>query len=112
MSAETEFKRIKGEADYDAALEAIDRLMGAAPNTPEGDALEALVTLVEAYEAIRWPLEATGDPTREPFVQRTLSMGLRTDHGPGKLSAVEEELEAEAFLEVTRRLGDKGSKPK
>ncbi len=49
---------IKSEADYDAALAAIDRLMGAAPDTPEGDEFEVLVTLVEAYEAIHWPIEA------------------------------------------------------
>ena len=51
-------KPIKCEADYDASLIAIDRLMGAAPDTPEGDELEVLVTLVEAYEAERWPIEA------------------------------------------------------
>ena len=49
---------IRNEADYDAALEAIDGLMGAAPNTPDGDTLEVLVTLVEAYEADRWQIEA------------------------------------------------------
>ena len=49
---------IRCEADYDAALGAIDSLMGAAPDTPEGDRLEVLVTLVEAYEAHRWPVEA------------------------------------------------------
>ena len=51
-------KPIKCDADYDAALTAIDSLMGAAPDTPEGDELEVLVTLVEAYEAERWPIEA------------------------------------------------------
>ena len=51
-------KPIKNEADYDAALTAIDNLMGAAPNTPEGDELEILVTLVEAYEAKHWPIDA------------------------------------------------------
>ena len=51
-------KPIKCEADYDMALSAIDGLMGAVPNTPEGDELEVLVTLVEAYEAERWPIEA------------------------------------------------------
>lgn len=51
-------KPIKNEADYDASLIAIDGLMGAAPDTPEGDELEVLVTLVEAYEAERWPIEA------------------------------------------------------
>lgn len=51
-------KPIKCDADYDAALTAIDGLMGAATDTPEGDELEVLVTLVEAYEAERWPIEA------------------------------------------------------
>ena len=50
-------RRIDNETDYDAALAAIDRLMGAAPDTPEGTELEALVTLVEAYEAKHWPIE-------------------------------------------------------
>ena len=49
---------IRSEADYDTALTAIDRLMGAAPDTPERDELEALVILVEAYEAKHWPIEA------------------------------------------------------
>ncbi len=51
-------KPIKSDAAHDAALNAIDSLMGAAPDTPEGDELEVLVTLVEAYEAERWPIEA------------------------------------------------------
>ena len=49
---------IRSEADYDSALAVIDGLMGAAPNTPESDELEILVTLVEAYEANRWPVDA------------------------------------------------------
>lgn len=49
---------IRCETDYDAALETIDSLMGAAPDTPEGDWLDVLVTLVESYEARRWPVEA------------------------------------------------------
>ena len=48
---------IRTERDYDAALAAVDRLMGAEPEMPEGDELEILVTLVEAYEARRWPVE-------------------------------------------------------
>ena len=49
---------IRNEADYDEALKTIDGLMGAAPNTPDSDTLEVLVTLVEAYEAERWPMES------------------------------------------------------
>ncbi|GLI35008.1 helix-turn-helix domain-containing protein [Desulforhabdus amnigena] len=45
-----EIKPIKTEADYEAALEEVDRLFDAGPNTPEGDRLEVLTTLIEAYE--------------------------------------------------------------
>ena len=45
-----QIKPIKDEIDYAAALAEIDRLMDAAPNTPEGDRLDVWVTLVEAYE--------------------------------------------------------------
>lgn len=51
-------KPIKTEADYDAALAEIDVLMDASPGTPEGDRLDILVTLVDAYEAKRWQINA------------------------------------------------------
>lgn len=47
-------KPIKTEADYDAVLAEIDVLMDAKSGTPEGDRLDVLVTLVEAYEAKHW----------------------------------------------------------
>jgi HTH-type transcriptional regulator/antitoxin HigA len=43
-------KVIKTKEDYQKALSRIDALMDALPNTPEGDELELLVTLVELYE--------------------------------------------------------------
>ena len=43
-------KPIKTEADYHAALKEIECLFDAVPDTPEGDHLELLTTLVEAYE--------------------------------------------------------------
>jgi HTH-type transcriptional regulator/antitoxin HigA len=43
-------KPIKTEADYRQALQEIESLFDAVPNTPEGDRLEVLTTLVEAYE--------------------------------------------------------------
>jgi HTH-type transcriptional regulator/antitoxin HigA len=49
---------IRSEADYDAALAEVDRLMDAQPNTTRGDRLDVLVTLVEAYEARRWAIDA------------------------------------------------------
>jgi HTH-type transcriptional regulator/antitoxin HigA len=45
-----EIRPIKTEADYEAALEEIERLFDVRPDTPEGDRLEVLVMLVEAYE--------------------------------------------------------------
>jgi HTH-type transcriptional regulator/antitoxin HigA len=44
-------KPIKTESDYQANLQDIDALMHAQPDTPEGDELDVLVTLVEAYES-------------------------------------------------------------
>ena len=46
-----DIKPIKTEADYEAALAEIEQLFEAEPDTPEGDRLEVLTTLVEAYEA-------------------------------------------------------------
>ena len=51
-------KPIKDEADYDTALQMIDRLMGAEPGTTKADKLEVLVTLVEAYENRHWKVDA------------------------------------------------------
>ena len=43
-------KPIKTERDYQKALKEIEKLWDAKPNTPMGDRLDVLVTLVEAYE--------------------------------------------------------------
>jgi len=48
---------IRTDADHRRALAEIERLWGAADGTPEGDKLDVLVTLVETYEARRWPLK-------------------------------------------------------
>jgi HTH-type transcriptional regulator/antitoxin HigA len=45
-----EIKPIKNDADYQAVLKEIERLFDASPDTPDGDKLEILTTLVEAYE--------------------------------------------------------------
>ncbi len=47
---------IKSEADLDRALATIDALWGAPANSEEGDRLEVLVTLVEAYERVHHPI--------------------------------------------------------
>ena len=45
-----EIKPIKTKADYRAALKEIEALMAAESDTPEGERLDVLVTLVEAHE--------------------------------------------------------------
>jgi HTH-type transcriptional regulator / antitoxin HigA len=52
-----EIKPIKTVKDYRAALREIDGLMQAKANTSEGDRLDVLVTLVEAYERAHYPMD-------------------------------------------------------
>lgn len=47
---------IRNDEDHRAALAEIEALWGAEPGTDEGDRLDALVALVESYEARRWPV--------------------------------------------------------
>jgi HTH-type transcriptional regulator/antitoxin HigA len=72
---------IKTAADYAAALQEIEGLMEAAPDTPQGDRLDVLVTLVEAYEARHYPIAAP-DPIAA-IVHRMDALGLtRKDLAP------------------------------
>ncbi len=48
---------IRTEADHKAALEEIERLWGAKSGTPEGDRLDILATLVDAYENQHHPID-------------------------------------------------------
>ena len=50
-------KPIKTERDYRKALKEIEKLWDAKPNTPMGDRLDVLVTLVEAYEQKHYRLD-------------------------------------------------------
>ena len=48
---------VKTDADYRAALKEIESLMMAGPDTPEGEKLDVMVTLIEAYEAKHFPMD-------------------------------------------------------
>lgn len=52
-----DIKAIKTKPDYRRALQQIESLMSAKSNTPEGELLDLLVTLVEAYEARHYPID-------------------------------------------------------
>jgi HTH-type transcriptional regulator/antitoxin HigA len=53
-----EIKPIRSESDYQAALKQIELLFDAEPGTSDGDRLEVLTTLVEAYEDSEYPIDA------------------------------------------------------
>ena len=46
---------IRDDEQHAAALVEIKRLWNAEEATPEGDRLELLMTLVDAYERAKWP---------------------------------------------------------
>jgi HTH-type transcriptional regulator/antitoxin HigA len=50
-------KPIKTDGDYKAALKIIESLMMSKSDTPDGEKLDVMVTLVEAYEAKYFPME-------------------------------------------------------
>src|SRR5947209_7835669 len=54
-------KVIKTKAEHEAALARIDKLMDAAPNSPQGDELELLSLLVHDFEQKKFPID-TPDP--------------------------------------------------
>jgi HTH-type transcriptional regulator/antitoxin HigA len=51
-----DIRPIKTEADYQATLTEVERLFDAAPDTPDGDRLDVLTTLLEAYEKNRYAI--------------------------------------------------------
>jgi len=53
-----EIKPIKTDKDYNNALKEIELLFDAKPGTAEGDRLEVLATLVEAYEDEHYAIPA------------------------------------------------------
>lgn len=59
-----EIKPIRSEADYQAALKEIEKLMDSQPGTSAGDRMEVLVTLVEAYEEKHFPIPEPDDPVQ------------------------------------------------
>jgi HTH-type transcriptional regulator/antitoxin HigA len=102
-----DIRPIKTEADYERALADIERLWGAAENTLEGDRLDVLLTLVEAYEKDHYPMDPP-DPV-DAIKFRMEQMGLsRKDLEPyiGPRGRVAEVLNGQRKLSLTmiRRL--------
>lgn len=53
-----DIRPIRTKADHRAALKEVERLWDADPGTPDGDRVDVLVTLIEAYEAKHFPIPA------------------------------------------------------
>src|SRR6516165_6653778 len=52
-----EVRPIRTKRDYEAALKEVGRLWGAKAGTSEGDRLDVLATLIDAYETEHYPMD-------------------------------------------------------
>lgn len=104
-----ELRPIRTEADYENALAVIEHLWGAKAGTPEGDHLDMLATLIDAYETEHYPMDPP-DPV-EAIKFRMEQQGLsRKDLEPliGTRTRVAEVLNRKRSLSISmiRRLHD------
>ena len=104
-----ELKPVRTEADYKRALAEVGRLWGAKRGTPEGDRLDILATLIDAYETEHYPMDPP-DPV-EAIKFRMEQQGLsRKDLEPliGTRTRVAEILNRKRSLSIgmIRRLHD------
>ncbi len=105
-----ELKPVRTEADYKRALAEVGRLWGAKRGTPEGDRLDILATLIDAYETEHYPMDPP-DPV-EAIKFRMEQQGLsRKDLEPliGSRTRVAEVLNRKRSLSIgmIRRLHDR-----
>ena len=56
-----DIRPIRSDKDHASAIAAMEALWNAPEGSPDYDRLDVLATLVDAYEAVRWPIEAA-DP--------------------------------------------------
>jgi HTH-type transcriptional regulator / antitoxin HigA len=52
-----EIRPIRSKRDYAAALKQVERLWGAKTGTRDGERLDVLATLIDAYEAEHYPMD-------------------------------------------------------
>jgi HTH-type transcriptional regulator / antitoxin HigA len=105
MSADV--KPIRTQSDYRRALKEVERLWGAKLGSPEGDRLDVLATLIDAYESEHYPIDPP-DPV-EAIKFRMEQQGLsRRDLEPliGTRTRVAEVLNRKRNLSISmiRRL--------
>ena len=104
-----ELKPIRTKADYNKALAEVERLWGAKSGTLEGDRLDVLATLIDAYETEHYPMDPP-DPV-EAIKFRMEQQGLSRrdlEHIIGTRTRVAEVLNRKRGLSIgmIRRLHD------
>ena len=105
-----EIRPIRDASDYENALREVEKLWGALSGTPQGDRLDVIATLIEAYEEKHFPI-AHADPI-EAIKFRMESQGLkRKDLEPliGSRTRIAEVMSRKRSLSISmiRRLHDK-----
>lgn len=93
-----DIRPIRTDEEHRAALEDIETLWGAAEGSPEGDRLDVLATLVEAYEDKRWPMDEL-DP-----VEAIEAAMAYEGHDRGALAALIGQSRATEILQRKRAL--------
>lgn len=75
---------LRSEADYDAALNEIERYFEKEPKpgTPEADRFDLLALIIEDYERRRWPIEA---PDTIDAIRYRMETGGYTQSDLGRL---------------------------
>jgi HTH-type transcriptional regulator / antitoxin HigA len=75
---------LRSEADYDSALEEIERYFEVAPKpgTPEADRFDLLALIIEDYERKRWPIEP---PDTVDAIRYRMEIGEFTQADLGRL---------------------------
>lgn len=125
-----EIRPIRTEADYEAVLRRIETLWGASAGTSDGDELDVLVTLTEAYErehhpidqpdpieAIKFRLEQTGKDFRALIGiigQRTRVYEVMRRARPLSLNMIRNlhrklDIPAEVLIQSVRKRGRRAS---
>jgi HTH-type transcriptional regulator/antitoxin HigA len=98
---------IRTEQDHRAAVARIEQLMSAAPDSPEGDELDVLATLVDAYEAKHHGIDAPDPVAAIHFRMEQMNLS-RKDLEPmiGSRARVSEVLTGKRplTLEMVRRV--------
>lgn len=72
-----DIRPVRNRRDHEATLAEIERLMTAKRNTPDGDRLDVLVTLVEAYEARHFPLDLPDPVAAIRFVMEQRNLAVK-----------------------------------